>query len=242
VRLNPEDRENAQVRSGSQLAQRPLERLRHKEATMRRASKYLSRLAPLAVAAALIASPAAAQQVDVKGEKELTAAGKKVDKDGASADSGRVTGKIVEQWKGTEFKFDTTSAPRELTAQDVQNLRQKGLGFGEISILLALTAKQPDPATALPLSEILARRQAGEGWGKLAKSLGYPNLGSVMKSVKATEKTVEKTAADGKAEKVSKVDKTEKVDKPDKPEKVDKVEKPERIRVEKPERVEKPGR
>jgi hypothetical protein len=82
-------------------------------------------------------------------------------------------------------------------------------------------------------------RQAGEGWGKVAHALGYPSLGSVKQSVKATEKGVEAVAASGKAEKLSPVDKAEK---PDKPEKPGKFEKPERIRVEKPERPEKPGR
>src|SRR3989442_12280770 len=31
-------------------------------------------------------------------------------------------------------------------------------------------------------------RQTSEGWGKLARDLGYKNLGSVVKSAKATEK------------------------------------------------------
>jgi hypothetical protein len=202
---------------------------------MRQMSIWL-RTVPLVLAAALIVSQAAAQVVDPKGEKELSALGEKIDKASASADSGRVTGKIVEQWKRTPFKFDATSAPRELTAQDVQTLRQKRLGYGEISILLALAAKQPDAATAKSVNEILATRQAGEGWGKIAHALGYPSLGSVKQSVKATEKGVENVAASGKAEKLSTVDK---VNKPAKPEK---FEKPERIRLEKPERPEKAGR
>lgn len=209
---------------------------------MQPVSTNLIRLTALALAATLIAAaPASAQQVDTKGEKELTAHGQKVDKAGASADSSRVTGKIVDQWKGTQFKFDAANAPRDLTAQDVQNLRQQKLGYGEISILLALTAKQPDATTAKSLNEILAMRQAGSGsgWGKIARALGYPNLGSVNKSVKATEAGVEKVAASGNAEKVSRVDRPEKADKP---EKVEKVERPERVRVEKLERAEKPGR
>ena len=107
---------------------------------------------------------------------------------------------------------------------------------------MALAAKQ-DGTSPKSVNEILAMRQTDKmGWGNVAKALGYKNLGSVNKSVKATEAGVEKISATGKAEKASKVDKTEKVDRPDKPEKTEKVEKPERIRVEKPERVEKPGR
>jgi hypothetical protein len=192
------------------------------------------RLAALALATLLIATPAAAQQVDVAGEKELTAHGQKIDKTSASADSKHVTDKIVEQWKGTQFKFDAAdTTSRQLTAADVQNLRQRKLGYGEISILLALAAKQ-DGTSPKSVNEILAMRQTDKmGWGNVAKALGYKNLGSVNKSVKATEAGVER---------VSQIDKTEKAGKPEKVEKIEKVEKPERVRVEKPERVEKPGR
>jgi hypothetical protein len=184
----------------------------------------------------LVASSTVAQQVDTKEEKELTALGHKVDKASASTDPGQVNGKIVEQWKGTPFRFDASGAPRELTAQDVRDLRQKKLGYGEISILLAVTAKQPDGHNAKSVNEILAMRKAGAGWGKVAHALGYPSLGAVKQSVKATDASVERAAATGKPEKVSRLEKA------DKPEKAEKPEKPERVRVEKPERLEKSGR
>jgi len=206
---------------------------------MQRVSKSPIRLVTLALATLLIATPAAAQQVDTKGEKELTAHGQKIDKASTSADSGHVTGKIVDQWKGTQFTFEKGGTSRELTAKDVQDYRAKGLGYGEISILLALASKQ-DGTSPKSVNEILAMRQTDKmGWGNIAKTLGYKSLGSVNKSVKATEAGGEKVAGSGKAEKVSGVDKPEKADKPEKTEKFDK---PERVRVEKPERVEKPGR
>jgi hypothetical protein len=206
---------------------------------MQRVSKSPIRLAMLALATLLIATPVNAQQVDVKDEKELTAHGQKIDKASTSADSGHVTGKIVDQWKGTQFTLDTGGTPRELTAKDVQDYRAKGLGYGEISILLAVAAKQ-DGASPKSVNEILAMRQTDKmGWGNVAKALGYKSLGSVKQSVKATEAGVEQVAGSGKADKVSSVDKPEKASKP---EKVEKFEKPERIRIEKPERVEKPGR
>ncbi len=179
---------------------------------------------------ALIVGQAAAQDVDAKGDKELGRLTQRIDRTAADSDAGRVTARIVDEWKGTTFKFDATGAPRALTVQDVQSLRAKRLGFGEISILLALTAKQPDSATAKSLSDILAMRQAGEGWGKLARDLGYKNLGSVIKSVKATEKSVTRVA----------IERTEKAEKKEKMEKMDKPEKP--ARPEKPERPERPGR
>src|SRR5215475_1895047 len=94
------------------------------------------------VLAALIASQAVAQGVDPKSEKELRELGQKIDKNSSSADSGRVTSKIVDQWKGTQFQFAAGGNPRQLTGDDVQKLRQRRLGNGEISILLALAAKQ----------------------------------------------------------------------------------------------------
>jgi len=185
---------------------------------MQRVSTYSPWLIPLALAAVLIASPAAAQSVDVKGERELTALGEKVDKASASAEAGRVTGKIVDQWNGTPLKFDAASPPRALTAPDVQHLRRQGLGYGEISILLALAAGQPGAATVKSVNEILAKRQAGEGWGRIAHALGYPSLGSVKQSVKATERGIDNVSASGKGEKLSPVDRAEKVNKPEKPE------------------------
>ncbi len=173
---------------------------------------------PLILTAVLIAGQAFAQGVDAKGEKELTAVGQKIDKTGAAADSGRVTTRIVDEWKGTKFRFDANGAPRELTAQDVQDLRAKRLGFGEISILLALTAKQTG-STPKSVNEILAMRQKGEGWGKLARDLGYRNLGSVIASVKATDKGLAKVGTERaqQPEKAAGVDKPDKMDKPDKP-------------------------
>jgi len=203
---------------------------------MQRVNLSRIRVAAFALATLLVATPMAAQQVDTKGERELTEAGQKVDKASASADASHVTGKIVDQWKGTQFTFDKGGAPRELTTKDVQDYRAKGLGYGEISILLALAANQ-DGTSKKSVNEILAMRKADKmGWGSIAKELGYKSLGSVHKSVKATEAGLERVSANGKTEKVSKADR------PDKPEKAEKFEKPERIRVEKPERVEKPGR
>ena len=198
-------------------------------------------LTSIALMIGLVTGPAAAQDVDAKGDKELTQLTQKIDKSAADRDGGRVTAKIVDEWKGTKFKFDANadSVPRELTAQDVRDLRAKKLGYGEISILLALTAKQPNAATAKSLNEILAMRQSGKGgsgWGKLARELGYKNLGSVVKSVKATEKDVTKVAM----ERSEKPDKSGKMDKPERLEKPEKPEKPERL--EKPEKPEKPGR
>jgi hypothetical protein len=178
----------------------------------------------------LFGTSVAAEPVDTKAEKDLVAAGHKIDRAAAPSDPSRVTSRIVSEWSGTKFTFEPNSAPRELTVQDIQKLRQKRLGYGEISILLALTAKQPDPVTAKSLGEILAMRQAGGGWGKLARDLGYKNLGAVLKSVKATAHDVATvSAARGpKLDTTRKAEKLEKNDRIAKPEKPNRVERPER--------------
>ena len=198
---------------------------------MRMMPKFISvgLLLPCALTMVLAAGPAMAQ--DVKGETELTEHGHKIDKAASTADSRHVTDRLVNEWKGTTFKFSANDS-HQLTAADVQNLRQKGLGFGEISILLALAAKQTS-TNPKSVNDILAMRTAGEGWGKIANDLGYKNLGSVLKSVKGAEKDVDRVAkADDKhAEKIGKTDKVEKMDKPGRIE-----------HVERPERPERPGR
>ena len=189
-------------------------------------------LLPCALTIVLAAGPAVAQEV--KGETELTERGQKMDKVASTADSRHVTDRMVDEWKGTTFKFSASDS-HQLTGADVQSLRQKGLGFGEISTLLALAAKQTSTSPK-SVNDILAMRTAGAGWGKIAKDLGYKNLGSVLKSVKSAEKGVDRVAkADDKhTEKTEKIGKTEKVDKMDKPGRIE--------RIERPERPERPGR
>lgn len=199
--------------------------------TQRRLSRSALPMVGAALLLALVVGVATAQDADTKGEKELVRLTQKIDKTSSDGDAGRVTSKIVSEWNGTKFTFDAGTPPRALTAQDVQDLRARKLGFGEISILLALTAKQPDASTAKSLNEILAMRQAGEGWGKLARDLGYKNLGSVVKSVKATDKGVSQVAMQRPEKHDGKAEKPEKPGRPDKPE-----------RLEKPEKPEKPGR
>jgi hypothetical protein len=196
-------------------------------------ARYALVFLSLVLTATALAAPAVAQTVDTKGEQELTTVGQKIDKTAAGADGGRVTARLVDEWKGTKFQFEAGSQPRALTAQDVQDLRAKGLGFGEISTLLALTAKQGS-ANPKSVDEILAMRQGHEGWGKIARDLGFKNLGSVISKVKATDKGITHVASSPHVDKVSGVDK---------PEKLSKIDKPERIeRVERPERPERPGR
>ena len=54
----------------------------------------------------------------------------------------------------------------------------------------------PDGATRADGVAQVAVRQAGEGWSKIARDLGYKTLGSVIRSVKATERDVTRLAAE----------------------------------------------
>jgi hypothetical protein len=142
------------------------------------------------------------------------------------------------------------------------------MGYGNVNISLALaqaeltaagitqpTAAQLEaalnggtvtgPNGPVQLTGVLALRADGQGWGNIAKALGF-KLGEIMSAAKAHgpvpdsadiahgEKTDKAGHAD-KADKVAKADHPDKADRPDKPDHPDKPEKPE-----KPERPDKP--
>ena len=198
--------------------------------TMNGYVRVVATIVPLLIAA-LMAGPVAGQDVDPKGDKELREQAQKIDQAADRADSGRVTPKIVGEFTGKTFDFGDGKGPRALTAQDVQTLRSKGLGFGEVTILLALANR-----TGQSPSTILQLRQSRMGWGQIAQKYDV-KLGPVIKSVKATEHSVDRVARAERAERVEKAEKLEKAEKPAR------FEKPERVqRVERPERPERPGR
>lgn len=184
----------------------------------------------LTVGLALIAATASAQRRDPAGERQLVTTEMTIDANAADAGSGRVTGKIVEQWAGTQFTFEEGGTPRELTEQDVQDYRAKGLGYGGISILLALAAKQ-DGTNPQSLDQILAMRQTDKmGWGNIAKALGYDSLGEVVRSVKAADASVRNEArAAARSERSVRAERMDRPEKADKPEKVEKMNRPERL-------------
>lgn len=169
---------------------------------------------PIVLTAALFVHPVAAQDIDAKGGKELTELGQKIDRAADRAAPEQVVDKIVGEFKGKSFTFDTGGTPRPLAESDVRALRQK-LGFGEISILLALANQ-----SGKSVSDILAMRQSGEGWGDLARDLKLKNLGLVIKSVKATEKNVDRVALqrrEGRLETAAKPDRPERMERPERP-------------------------
>jgi hypothetical protein len=73
--------------------------------------------------------------------------------------------------------------------REVLDLHARGFGFGEIArayFLARELAANGNPSDDLSVAQIIARRQSGQGWGNIIKSLGLPssnsgrNLGLIM--------------------------------------------------------------
>ena len=148
------------------------------------------------------------------------------------------------------------------------------MGYGNVKIALSLAeaslanAGITDPTTAeidaalnggtllmadgttVDLKGVLAERAAGEGWGEIAKNMGF-KLGEVMRSPKAVGKAA--AHSNGKVAKVElaasrshahdragKPDSVGKVNRPDRPDRPDRPTKPER--PERPDRPDHAGR
>ena len=144
--------------------------------------------------------------------KELDA---KAGKAGTPEGQRRVTDAIAK-----DFKVDPSV---------VTDLRNRKMGFGEITIALALSQELMKQDKTMShqqaLDTILAKRVAGEGWGKIAHDLNL-KLGHVRSKVEKAEKQVARVERSEKAEKAEKPEKMEKVEKMEKPEKTAKVERP----------------
>ncbi len=191
-------------------------------------TKRFSQLCAAAGAVALFVTTAAAQSTgpvdpsEQKHAERLGAEAKELDAKAGKAATPeaqrRVTAAIAK-----DFKVDPAL---------VTDLRNRKMGYGEITIALALSQElmKSSNTSTTPLSQqdalqtILDKRAAGEGWGKIAHDLNL-KLGHVRSKVEKAEKQV------------ARVERSEKAEKPEKMEKVEKMEKPE-----KPAKVERPGR
>lgn len=140
------------------------------------------------------------------------------------------------------------------------------LGFGNVNIALSLAQAELTKAgitqpTAAQLQAalnggavttttgtvqfpgVLALRAEGQGWGQIAKTLGF-KLGDVVSAAKAKGPLPESSdmAHGNKSEKADKADKAEKADKADKPDKANRPDKPEHPdKVDRPDKPERGG-
>ncbi len=85
----------------------------------------------------------------------------------------------------------TTRLEKEfnVTADQIQALRDKKLGYGEIAIVFSLAQKLPGGITDANISEIMTLRQGPPtmGWGQVAKKLDL-KLGPTISQVKNVNK------------------------------------------------------
>jgi hypothetical protein len=178
-------------------------------------------LGGLLIAGVALGLPMVAQADDAKdmqkNERQVQANAKRLDDDAARAARTPDGQRRLDERLAKQFNVDPSV---------VTGLRNRNLSPGQATIALALSQqlmkqdKTLSPQAAL--DKIVADRQAGKGWGVIARDLKL-KLGDVVSDVKKADKTAEHVAA-GKSDKVDQ--NVAKVDKPDKPEKPAKPEKP----------------
>ena len=144
----------------------------------------------LIVALMLGAAVPAGAQKPAETDTQLGKEAREIDASASRADAARVSRRIAEEFSTVQVKSSATDPnARPLTLQDVQTLRSKGLGYGEITILLALYARQSS-VTFSTIDQIREMKQSGQGWGPIAKTLGVERLGAVRRDVKRTDHAV----------------------------------------------------
>lgn len=126
--------------------------------------------------------------------------------------------------EGNTTVTDKLTAEFKVDAARVQWLRDQKLGYGEVSIVLALAQGLPDGINDANVQKIITLRQGPPvmGWGKIAKELGM-NLGSVISKVKRVSAEVRRHA---KAEKMKRDEKMGKHEHPGRPGKMERPARP----------------
>ncbi|HCE98887.1 MAG TPA: hypothetical protein DER10_10385 [Elusimicrobia bacterium] len=156
--------------------------------------------------------PAFAQERS-REDRKLEASSGELDKSAANPEGQQ---RVADRIK-TEFGVDDAR---------VQGLRDKNMGYGEISIALGLAQGLPGGITDENVQKIVALRQGPPvvGWGKIAKDLGL-KLGPVQSKVHKMsagvrkQEKVDKTKKGEKMERHERREKAEKMARPEKPEK-----------------------
>jgi hypothetical protein len=174
--------------------------------------KWLYLSAGLAFCAA---SNAAAEDAASKDEQKIERSEAETDNEAAKPEGA----KRVESRLKTEYKVDDAR---------IQSLRDKGLGYGEIKIALALASKREGGITDKNVDAVMAERNGPPkmGWGKIAKNQGV-SLGSLMGKGKS-EGRGHSGKGQPKLDKGEHHEKAERNEKAERPERMEKAEKPER--------------
>ena len=167
-------------------------------------------------------APATKPLTDAEREtvQELQAAQKRLD-----SDSARVMAATPD---GRRRVTETIAGQFGVADKVVDELRARKMGYGEVSITLALSQQlmKTGLTQAQAIDKVVGMRKSGMGWGGVARDLGL-KLGRVISDVKRADTQLVKLDAVNAA-KTEKVEKVAKVEKPGKPEKMERATKPEK--------------
>ena len=160
----------------------------------------------LTVGLAFCAAHAAADDGMSKDEQKIEREAAETDQEAAKPEGE----KNVQERIKAQYKVDDAR---------VQSLRDKGLGYGEIKIALALASKREGGITDKNVDAVMAERNGPPkmGWGKIAKNQGT-TMGKLMgkgKSDGRGGKTHEKGEKAEKHEKHEKHERSERAEKPE---------------------------
>ncbi len=112
--------------------------------------------------------------------------------------------------EGQKRVSDTIAKQFKVDPAIIANLRNRRVGFGEATVALAISHELMKQDKSLnqqqALDQILAKRAAGEGWGRIAQDFGL-KLGRVRADVERAEKQVARVERSDKAERGDKVEK-----------------------------------
>lgn len=168
----------------------------------------------LSIGLALVAaSRAAATDRPTRDEQKLESTAADLDKDSARPDGE----KRVEE--SLEARFHVSDAR-------IAQLRSQKLGYGEITIVLALAQRLPGGINDANVSKILAERQGPPvmGWGRIAKKEGV-SLGKVMSEVREARERSERGERVDK-ERAEKSERTERTERMERQERTERPENP----------------
>lgn len=134
--------------------------------------------------------------------------------------------------KATSTQVQVLSKEFNVTPKVVEDLRAKqGWGGATIELAMAQHLTQTDPKTYATMTDALLKidtlRADKEGWGKIAKDLGF-KLGPVISAAEHTRGELIRDQHQDRVQKVEKVERTERPDRPQRPERPERPERPHR--------------
>jgi hypothetical protein len=167
------------------LAQKPKSDMAGKSQSV---AKAQSAAKPQMVAKAMAKAPMAVKPLtpaERKISEELWAEQRKVDSDT------RATAATPD---GRKRIAETIAKQMDVTDKLVMDLRGRKLGYGEITVALALSRqlmKRDKVTQQQALDRVLGPRKSGQGWGAIARDLNL-QLADVISDVKKTDKRLAK--------------------------------------------------